>query len=116
MPDKIDDLRAEMIRILDVHLSDWEPDPLMWNQQAASLSDHLIECVQEIWPRRHIPNEALVMFLDGERWCCCRGNFVDLQESLAGFGETKEAAISDLWKKEDASYEKTQLKLMGKLQ
>ena len=115
MSEKADDLRAEIIRILDVHLSDWEPDHLMWNQQAASLADHLIEAVQESWPRRYIPSESLVMYLDGNKWCCCRGNFVNLQESLAGFGETKEAAISDLWRKEDAAYEAAQLKLMGKL-
>ncbi len=109
------DLRVEIIRVLDVHLSDWEADRLLWNQQAACLADHLIEVVQNIYPRRCIPNEALVLYLDGNRWCCCRGNFVDLQESIAGFGDTKEDAMADLWRKEDAVYEAIQRKLQGKL-
>lgn len=27
-------------------------------------------------------------FLDGEQWCCTDWNFVNLQESPAGFGDT----------------------------
>lgn len=47
----------------------------------------------------NIPQVALCLFKDGESWCCVFGDFVDLQESPAGFGETFDDAISDLSKK-----------------
>lgn len=37
---------------------------------------------------------------DGDQWCAKREDFVDLQQSLAGFGNTKEEALADLEKKE----------------
>lgn len=102
---KTTELRDEIIRILDVHLSDWEPDHLMWNHQAGRLADHLIENMNEIAPRRYFPDTAKVFYLDGDQWCCCRGSFVDLQTSLAGFGRTMEDAFSDLDRQEQAAYE-----------
>jgi len=34
--------------------------------------------------------------MDGNMWMASRPNFVNLQESLAGFGESKELALADL--------------------
>lgn len=34
--------------------------------------------------------------MDGNMWCATRADFINLQESNAGFGETKEAALVDL--------------------
>lgn len=36
------------------------------------------------------------IFMDGDQWCAVRPDFVNLQESPAGFGSTREAAISGL--------------------
>lgn len=33
---------------------------------------------------------------DGAAWCAHRSNFTNLQESLAGFGDTPEDALADL--------------------
>lgn len=35
-------------------------------------------------------------FIDGNMWCAVRLDFIDLQQSPAGFGETVELAIADL--------------------
>ena len=35
-------------------------------------------------------------FMDGKAWCATRPDFVNLQESLAGFGETEAEAIENL--------------------
>lgn len=43
-----------------------------------------------------IPDNAICLFEDGDQWCCVRGNFVDLQASLSGFGSTMQEAISNL--------------------
>lgn len=43
-----------------------------------------------------IPDSAVCFFKDGERWCCVNGEFVNLQESPAGFGETFEEALDSL--------------------
>jgi hypothetical protein len=43
-----------------------------------------------------IPHSALCFFRDGNQWCCVFGDFVNLQESPAGFGETFEDALADL--------------------
>ncbi|WP_140803788.1 hypothetical protein [Rhodanobacter glycinis] len=35
-------------------------------------------------------------FMDGSAWCAVLPDFINLQESNAGFGETREAAIAQL--------------------
>lgn len=35
-------------------------------------------------------------FMDGNAWCAVRPDFINLQESDAGFGDTREAAIANL--------------------
>lgn len=37
-------------------------------------------------------------FMDGNAWCAVRPDFANLQESHAGFGATKDAAIAELSK------------------
>jgi hypothetical protein len=43
-----------------------------------------------------IPHEAVCFFKDGDQWCCVFGDFVNLQESVAGFGSTFDAALENL--------------------
>lgn len=43
-----------------------------------------------------IPPSALCFFLEGTLWCCVRGDFINLQESVAGFGKTMEEAMTNL--------------------
>ena len=58
--------------------------------------------VAEAWSdrlnqRRGIDNYLPVrVYLDGNQWCAVHRNFVNLQESHAGFGDTIEAAVRDL--------------------
>ena len=47
-------------------------------------------------PERGVPDDAACFFKDGNAWCCVRGDFTNLQESPAGFGETMDVALSDL--------------------
>lgn len=49
-----------------------------------------------------VPHNALCYFKDGDKICCVFGDFINLQESPAGFGDTNEEALTDLsanWKK-----------------
>lgn len=46
-----------------------------------------------------VPHDALCFFRDGARWCCVNGDFVNLQESPAGFGDNIEQAMEDLQNK-----------------
>lgn len=48
-----------------------------------------------------IPHYAICYFLDGNKWCCVFGDFENLQESPAGFGDTQEQAFEDLKKNWD---------------
>jgi hypothetical protein len=38
----------------------------------------------------------VVYEMDGNQWCAKFSDFINLQESLAGFGDTKDMALSDL--------------------
>jgi hypothetical protein len=38
------------------------------------------------------------LYRDGDQWCATQGDFVDLQESAAGFGDTALEAFADLCK------------------
>jgi hypothetical protein len=42
-------------------------------------------------------------FMDGNAWCAVAPDFINLQESPAGFGETREAAINALGKSGDGT-------------
>lgn len=43
-----------------------------------------------------VPSSAVCFFKDGNQWCCVFGDFINLQESPAGFGESFDAALKDL--------------------
>lgn len=43
------------------------------------------------------------IFRDGNKWCATRGDFVNLQESPAGFGDTEGQAIEALHVAEEAA-------------
>lgn len=48
-------------------------------------------------PKRFpFPDDAFIIYRDGNRWCAVRQSFVNLQESHAGFGATPEEAMDDL--------------------
>lgn len=49
------------------------------------------------------PKESIVCFLDGNKWCAVRINFVNIQESISGWGGSPEEAIKDLLKEEHIS-------------
>jgi hypothetical protein len=46
--------------------------------------------------QQSIPKNALCFFEDGDEWCCVRGDFINLQESKAGFGEYRDVALNAL--------------------
>ncbi len=39
---------------------------------------------------------AIRSFMDGDQWCAVNRDFINLQESAAGFGDTREQAIAAL--------------------
>ncbi len=43
-----------------------------------------------------VPAHAACFFKDGDAWCCVRGDFINLQESPAGFGANMEEALNAL--------------------
>jgi len=43
-----------------------------------------------------VPAHAACFFKDGDAWCCVRGDFLNLQESPAGFGSDMEEALNAL--------------------
>lgn len=46
--------------------------------------------------RPSIPHSAVCLFQDGNRWCAVYGDFRNLQDSPAGFGETFDQAVDSL--------------------
>lgn len=50
-------------------------------------------------------------YKDGAKWCAVRLTFVNLQESLAGFGDTEDEARADLVRLEDEYYKKLSMSL-----
>ena len=40
-------------------------------------------------------DKGILVLLDGESWCAHDENFIDLQESIAGFGDTPKEAVED---------------------
>jgi hypothetical protein len=41
------------------------------------------------------------IFLDGNQWCAVRSDFVNLQESSVGFGDSPMAALRELFDNDD---------------
>lgn len=50
--------------------------------------------------------DDFVFEMDGNMWCAHRPDFVDLQQSVAGFGATKLDALADLLRRENKSQKK----------
>lgn len=46
-------------------------------------------------------DETIIIQKDGDMWCAIRNSFINLQESLAGFGNTVEEALTNLLKEEN---------------
>jgi hypothetical protein len=46
--------------------------------------------------KRGFPSHAFVVYKDGDQWCCVFGDFINLQESPAGFGRTMFDAMDAL--------------------
>ena len=57
--------------------------------------NYIAELVRK-YPESCVPDEAICFWKDGDRWCCARGDFVDLESSPCGFGETFEQALISL--------------------
>lgn len=55
-----------------------------------------------------IPSYATCFFKDGNQWCCVFGDFINLQESLSGFGPSWEDSLSDLERNVAAELAKVQ--------
>lgn len=59
-----------------------------------SLDDPLFaRCLDEL---PAVPPQALCFFMDGNKRCCVHGDFRNLQEDPAGFGDTDDEAYRDL--------------------
>jgi hypothetical protein len=43
-----------------------------------------------------IPSFAVCIFKDGDQWCAVWGDFINLQESIVGFGDSSVSAIDSL--------------------
>jgi len=44
-----------------------------------------------------MPEDINIIFrLDGNQWCCFYDDFIDLQQSSAGYGDTPDVALVDL--------------------
>lgn len=67
----------------------------MWNRDSYG-GNPICQARRAYWPGSGILPDAACFFKDGNAWCCVRGDFTNLQESPAGFGETMEAALNHL--------------------
>jgi len=47
--------------------------------------------------------KPFVLEMDGDAWCAHRNDFINFQESIAGFGATRREAIEDCIRKENAA-------------
>lgn len=93
--DQVTTLHAEMSRVIESHLDDWDSES-SFRKQLSSLVNHLFETIAETCPARLVPADAVCMVKDGDMWCCVHTDFINLQESPAGFGKTMEEAHSNL--------------------
>jgi hypothetical protein len=48
-------------------------------------------------------NTDINVMLDGNAWCAYRDGFIDLQESIAGYGDSPREAVEELLKQERAT-------------
>lgn len=64
-----------------------------------SLLEEIVDHLKEIKESIDYPI-GVTLFRDGNAWCAVRANFVNLQESHAGFGDTRKEALADLVRQE----------------
>lgn len=66
------------------------------------------ECVAAFKPLADAAQKVLesrvILTMDGNKWCAHRPDFINLQESLAGFGDTEIDAIHELLKAYQQEY------------
>lgn len=86
-------LRDEIKAVITNYLQDWDKES-GFDSQASDLTDMILETVDEA--PKSIPHNAACFFRDGNMWACVFGDFINLQESPAGFGESFDTALIDL--------------------
>ena len=52
--------------------------------------------MSDLWIKNGIQKKDIILRQDGNKWFATRGDFVNLQESIAYWGETPELALSKL--------------------
>ena len=52
--------------------------------------------IKEVLPTHLIFIDAIVLEKDGNNWCAHYKDFINLQESVSGFGDTQDEAINQL--------------------
>src|ERR1035438_10069454 len=67
-----------------------------------------MELINEIEHAPSVPHNAVCFFQDGDKMCAVFGDFVNLQESPAGFGADFEEAMNDLQEHKAAAVDRYQ--------
>lgn len=81
---------------LDVKHTEASPDDIINIQTGfAAAKVHCRKLLEEI-PPNGLPDEAVCFFRDGDMMCCVYGDFINLQESPAGFAKTFDEAMDAL--------------------
>lgn len=97
--DNIKETNDAMMRVLGKQVAEESTDDeeYCW-YSCCRIKDYLqaLDCTETVKPKSGIPHNALCYFQDGDMVCCVFGDFVNLQESPAGFGKTNEEAFEDL--------------------
>jgi len=52
-------------------------------------------------PKPNWWNTGIQVYMDGNSWCAVYEDFINLQESVAGFGDTPSEAVTDLRRNDD---------------
>lgn len=101
-------LRENIREVIGNYLADWDKES-SFQSQLDDLTGMVVEAVQE--QPKSIPPAAVCFFKDGDAWCCVFGDFIDLQESPAGFGDSFDTALADL----QDSHEKNKSRVCSEL-
>ena len=89
-----------------------EPDPVA----KTAAEEARIKAIEEEWKRTQhdgfklsiecgnrdritAKRNGVRIFMDGDMWCAVNDDFVDIQESVAGFGKTPDIALAELLNK-----------------
>ena len=56
------------------------------------------QCVNPIKPEPKWWNTGVQVYKDGDQWCAVKADFINLQESYAGFGDSPQTAFNELEK------------------